>query len=63
MKEKLLLQLAQIASPEIKTLEVQNSDRLDFHEVSITNLTKALQTAYNLGQARGQEPSLDTLNK
>jgi hypothetical protein len=33
----------------IKTLEVQSSDRLDFHEVSVWAVQKALQDAYDAG--------------
>ena len=37
----------------IGTLETRNSDGLDFHEVSVWSLRSALETAYNLGAAKG----------
>lgn len=33
----------------IKTLATQNSDRLDFHEVSVWCVKKALERAYQVG--------------
>lgn len=33
----------------IETLETRSSDSLDFHEVSVWGLNKALMSAYNLG--------------
>ena len=35
---------------DIDTLEIRNSDDLDFHEVSVWSLKRALQLAYELGQ-------------
>ena len=35
---------------DIPTLEARNSDSLDFHEVSVWSLKKALRQAYQLGQ-------------
>jgi len=34
----------------IDTLRTQNSDSLDFHEVSVWSLKAALEAAYNLGR-------------
>ena len=36
---------------EIETLRARNSDHLDFHEVSVWQLKKALEEAYRLGYA------------
>lgn len=36
---------------EISTLEMQNSDELDFHEVAVWQLKDALQAAYDAGRA------------
>jgi len=46
-------ELASIAKRtlEIPTLDARNSDRLDFHEVSVWALLKALRLAYRAGQA------------
>lgn len=35
----------------IETLEVRNSDRLDFHEVGVAGVSQALDAAYIAGQA------------
>ena len=50
-------QLQQIALDHlfIDTLETRNSDRLDFHEVSVWAVKSALMAAYKAGrQAAGQ---------
>ena len=33
----------------IATLETQNSDRLDFHELSVASIKDALETAFKAG--------------
>ena len=35
----------------IDTLEVRNMDGLDFHEVSVTGVRRALEAAYDAGRA------------
>ncbi len=35
----------------IETLEPRNMDSLDFHEVSVQSITKALQAAYDAGRS------------
>ena len=44
--------LAEIAKEcfNIATLETQNSDSLDFHEVAVWQIEKALKQAFKLGQ-------------
>ena len=46
-------ELASIArrTLQIPTLDARNSDRLDFHEVSVWELLKALRLAYRAGQS------------
>ena len=46
-------ELASIAGRvmRIPTLEARNSDRLDFHEVSVWDILKALRLAYRAGQS------------
>ena len=46
-------ELASIArrTMDIPTLEARNSDRLDFHEVSVWELLNALRLAYRAGQS------------
>ena len=39
----------------IETLETRNSDRLDFHEVSVWGVKEALIAAYQAGLAAGQK--------
>jgi hypothetical protein len=35
----------------IETLETRNSDRLDFHDVAVWSIRKALEKAYAAGEA------------
>lgn len=46
-------ELASIAKRtlQIPTLDARNSDRLDFHEVAVWSLLKALRLAYRVGQS------------
>ncbi len=48
--------LAQIALDHlfIETLATRNSDRLDFHDVSVWGVKSALMAAYQAGLAAGQ---------
>ena len=39
----------------METLETRNSDGLDFHEVSVWGVKKALEIAYELGRAERQK--------
>jgi hypothetical protein len=49
--------LTQIAQEHlfIDTLETQNSDSLDFHDVSVWGVKEALIAAYQAGLAAGQK--------
>ena len=51
MKDKVDTLLEQIAQSilDIPTLEERKMDALDFHEVSVWGLQRALKTAYNAG--------------
>ena len=44
--------LANIATTilDLETLEARNSDRLDFHELSVWQIKKALEAAFTAGQ-------------
>ena len=50
-------QLQQIALDHlfIETLETRNSDRLDFHEVSVWAVKSALMAAYQAGRQAAQQ--------
>ena len=48
MKDK-LLQIAE-AVLSLETLESRNSDRLDFHDISVWAIEEALREAYIAGQ-------------
>jgi hypothetical protein len=37
----------------IQTLEVQNNDRLDFHDLSVETILAALNQAYEAGRTAG----------
>jgi hypothetical protein len=45
-------QIAEIAARVlgIATLATQNSDRLDFHDLSVSSIRKALEAAYEAGR-------------
>jgi hypothetical protein len=46
-------QLASIArrTLDVPTLDARNSDRLDFHEISVWEILRALRLAYRAGQS------------
>ena len=50
-------QLQQIALDHlfIETLETRNSDRLDFHEVSVWGVKSALMAAYEAGRQAAKQ--------
>lgn len=52
MDKNIEKKLEKIAKEElfIETLETRNSDELDFHEVSIWGVKKALELAFELGK-------------
>lgn len=41
----------------IKTLKTQNSDELDFHDISVWELKKALEEAYKMGEKSNESQS------
>ena len=49
--EALLLEIATKHFHTIETLETQNSDRLDFHDVAVWSIRDALEAAFAVGQA------------
>lgn len=51
-KTEFELKLLEIAKDcfDIETLETQNSDSLDFHEVAVWQIEKALKEAFKLGR-------------
>ena len=53
MNKSIEKKLEAIAKEElfIETLETRNSDGLDFHEVSVWGIKKALERAFELGRA------------
>ena len=46
-----------------ETLETRNSDRLDFHDVSVWAVQSALVAAYQAGLAAGQSTALKTADQ
>ncbi len=50
-------QMQQIALDHlfIETLETRNSDRMDFHEVSVWGVKSALMAAYEAGRQAAQQ--------
>ena len=49
--EVLLLEIAVKHFHGIETLETQNRDRLDFHDVAVWSIRAALEAAFAAGQA------------
>ena len=57
LQEKALLRkLTKIATKNfsnVETLETRNSDSLDFHDIAVWDLKKALEEAYEAGRQAG----------
>lgn len=51
--DALLLDIATKHFHSIETLETQNSDRLDFHDVAVWAIRAALEAAYEAGRVAG----------
>ena len=56
--EALLLEIATKHFHSIETLETQNSDRLDFHDVAVWAIRAALEDAYEAGRVAGAKAML-----
>ena len=50
-----ILTIAKNQLTDLTTLQSQNSDSLDFHEVSVWSLEAMLEDAYNAGRRAGIE--------
>ena len=49
--DKVLIDIAQRHFPSVETLEVRNSDSLDFHDVYVGSIKDALEHAFFAGMA------------
>ena len=47
--DKVLIDITQRHFPSVKTLEVRNSDSLDFHDVYVGSIRDALKDAFTAG--------------
>jgi hypothetical protein len=47
----------------IKTLKTQNSDELDFHNISVWNLKEALEEAYKAGEKYNDSTYSNKINQ
>ena len=56
--DALLLEIATRHFHTIQTLETQNSDRLDFHDVAVWAIRAALEAAYEAGRVAGAKAML-----
>ena len=56
--EALQLEIATKHFHSIETLETQNSDRLDFHDVAVWAIRAALEDAYEAGRIAGAKAML-----
>ena len=56
--EVLLLEIAAKHFHSIETMETQNSDRLDFHDVAVWAIRAALSEAYEAGRIAGAKAML-----
>ena len=63
--QQLDLLLARIAQEHlfIETLETRNHDRLDFHDVGVWCVKRALMAAYQAGLAAGQNATAKTADQ
>ena len=52
--EVLLLEIATKHFHSVETLEIQNSDRLDFHDVAVWAIRAALEDTYAAGLAAAE---------
>ena len=48
--DKILTEIAQQHFPSVETLEVRNSDSMDFHDVYVESIKDALYDAFNAGR-------------
>ena len=51
--DKVLIDIAQKHFPSVETLEVRNSDSLDFHDVYVGSIRDALKDAFTAGVTAG----------
>ena len=51
--QKILTDIAQKNIPSVETLETRNSDDLDFHDVAVWEIKKALEDAFIAGMTCG----------
>ena len=51
--DKVLIDIAQRHFPSVETLEVRNSDSLDFHDVHVESIRDALYDAFIAGITSG----------
>ena len=60
MNKKIEKKLEEIAKEElfIETLETRYSDSLDFHDVSVWGVKKALGLAFELGRQEGRKEKI-----
>lgn len=56
--EAMLLEIAKKHFHSIETLETQNSDRLDFHDLAVSAIRAALEDAYEAGRVAGAKAML-----
>ena len=61
--DALLLEVASKHFHSIETLETQNSDRLDFHDVAVWAIRAALEDAYEAGRIAGAKAMLSAATK
>jgi hypothetical protein len=48
-KKQNIIDLIALKKLGIRTLETRNSDRLDFHDLSVASIKEALETAFSAG--------------
>jgi len=51
--DKVLIDIAQKHFPSVETLEVRNSDSMDFHDVYVESIRDALKDAFTAGMVAG----------
>ena len=49
------LEIANAAGMNLKTLETRNMDSLDFHDISVGSIQRAIAAAFEAGKEAGKE--------
>lgn len=63
LNQEQLIERIALEHLHIETLETQNRDRLDFHDLAVWSIKSALETAYAAGALAAQNKSTTSKGK